>query len=62
MTLSEEVRAHCAQVVADARWVRIDLDRAGAVGRAGSVSPPQLDPARHYSRARARTSRRSSSR
>jgi hypothetical protein len=45
MTLSEEVRAHCAQVVADARWVRIDLDRAGAV-EAGP--PPQLDPARHY--------------
>jgi hypothetical protein len=45
MTLSEEVRAHCARVVADARWVRIDLDRVGEIEPG---PPPALDPERHF--------------
>jgi hypothetical protein len=45
MTLSEQVRAHCAAVARDARRVRIDLDRAGAVEPG---PPPELDPVRHY--------------
>ncbi|MBD0282037.1 MAG: hypothetical protein ICV69_07565 [Thermoleophilaceae bacterium] len=45
MGLLDEVRAHCAEVAANARWVEIDLDRLGAVGEA---PPPDLDPERHY--------------
>ena len=45
MTLADEVRAHAAQVVEDARWVRIDLDRLGAIEPGGTA---ELDPERHY--------------
>ncbi len=45
MSLSDEVRAHCARVARDARWVRIDLDRARQVEPG---PPPQLDPERHF--------------
>jgi hypothetical protein len=44
-TLSDTVRAHCAQVAANAKWVTIDL------GRIGDVAPgpaPELDPVRHF--------------
>lgn len=44
-TLTDEVRATCAQVAAEARWVRIDLD---AVGEVRPAEPPSLDPERHY--------------
>jgi putative queuosine salvage protein len=44
-TLSDSVRAHCAQVAETARRVRIDLDRVGII-RPGP--PPELDPARHF--------------
>ncbi|HEV2754373.1 MAG TPA: hypothetical protein VG318_01175, partial [Actinomycetota bacterium] len=44
-TLSDAVRAHCAQVAATARHVRIDLDRIGDVA---AGPPPQLDPERHF--------------
>jgi hypothetical protein len=44
-TLTEEVRATCAQIAAGARHVRIDLDAAAEV-RPGA--PPELDPERHY--------------
>ena len=44
MTLPDEVRAHAAQVVEHARWVRIDLDRVGAIEPGPE---PQLDPDRH---------------
>ena len=45
VTLSEEVRAHCAQVAERARWVRIDSERLAALEVDGSA---QLDPARHF--------------
>ncbi|HEY5261418.1 MAG TPA: queuosine salvage family protein [Solirubrobacteraceae bacterium] len=45
MSLTDEVRAACAQVAAEARSVRIDLDAAGEVQPA---EPPALDPERHY--------------
>jgi Potential Queuosine, Q, salvage protein family len=45
MGLLDEVRARCAEIAAQARRVRIDLERLGAVGEA---PPPQLDPERHY--------------
>jgi Potential Queuosine, Q, salvage protein family len=45
MGLLDEVRRRCAEIAADARWVRIDLERVGKVGRA---PPPELDPVRHY--------------
>ena len=44
-TLSDEVRAHAARVVEDARWVRIDLDRVGEIAPGPE---PELDPARHF--------------
>jgi hypothetical protein len=45
MTLPDEVRAHAAKVAESARWVRIDLDRAGDV----EPGPrPTLDPERHF--------------
>jgi hypothetical protein len=43
-SLSDEVRAHCARVAAQARWVRIDLD---AAQRVEPGPPPALDPDRH---------------
>jgi Potential Queuosine, Q, salvage protein family len=45
MPLLDEVRAYCAEIAADARRVRIDLDRLGEVGEA---PPQELDPERHY--------------
>ncbi|MDQ5808715.1 MAG: queuosine salvage family protein [Actinomycetota bacterium] len=45
MALSDDVRAHCARVAAQARHVRIDPERLDAV-EAGP--PPQLDPDRHF--------------
>jgi hypothetical protein len=45
MALCDEVRAACARIAADARWVRIDADALGAVEPA---PPPALDPVRHY--------------
>jgi hypothetical protein len=44
-SLLDGVREHCAAVARDARWVRIDLDRARPVEPA---EPPGLDPERHY--------------
>ena len=43
--LLDNVRTSCAEIAANARWVRIDLDRLGAVGE---TPPPELDPDRHY--------------
>jgi hypothetical protein len=45
MGLLDEVRRRCAEIAANARWVQIDLERVGTVGRA---PPPRLDPVRHY--------------
>ncbi len=45
MPLTDEVRTSCAQIAADARSVRIDLDAAAEVQ---PVDPPALDPKRHY--------------
>jgi hypothetical protein len=45
MPLVDEVRASCAQIAAQARWVSIDLDAAGTVA---PTSPPALDPRSHY--------------
>jgi hypothetical protein len=44
-TLTDEVRATCAQIAAQARHVRIDLDAAAELEPA---EPPALDPERHY--------------
>jgi Potential Queuosine, Q, salvage protein family len=43
--LLDKVRSSCAEIAAEARWVRIDLRRLGEVGRA---PPQELDPERHY--------------
>jgi hypothetical protein len=43
--LCDEVRAACAAIAADARWVSIDAD---ALGRLDPGPPPALDPVRHY--------------
>jgi len=43
--LCDEVRATCAQVAADARWVRIDPD---ALEHVEPGAPTALDPVRHY--------------
>jgi hypothetical protein len=45
MTLPDEVRAHAKQVVENARWVRIDLEAAGAIEPGGTA---ELDPDRHF--------------
>jgi Potential Queuosine, Q, salvage protein family len=45
MGLLDEVRSRCAEIAARARWVRIDVNRLGAIGEA---PPPQLDADRHY--------------
>ncbi|HEX2233571.1 MAG TPA: queuosine salvage family protein [Thermoleophilaceae bacterium] len=45
MGLLEDVRNSCRRIARDARSVRIDLERLGAV-EAGP--PPVLDPERHY--------------
>jgi hypothetical protein len=43
--ITDEVRASCAQIAAEARMVRIDLD---AVAQVEPAQPPALDPERHY--------------
>jgi hypothetical protein len=45
VSIAEEVRATCAQIAAQARSVRIDLDAAAEIEPA---EPPALDPERHY--------------
>jgi hypothetical protein len=45
VSIAEEVRESCAEIAADARSVRIDLDAVAAVTPAPA---PQLDPERHY--------------
>src|SRR5690242_21835981 len=45
MTLADDVRAACAGVAADARFVRIDLD---ALATLDPGPPPVLDAERHY--------------
>jgi hypothetical protein len=45
MTLLDDVRTHCAEIAAGARWVQIDFERLGEVGEA---PPQELDPDRHY--------------
>src|SRR5919197_3862618 len=45
MTLSDQVRAACADIAASARSVRIGLDALAALDPG---PPPQLDPERHY--------------
>jgi hypothetical protein len=45
MTLSDEVRAHCAAMAERARWVAIDLDRVDAIAPGPE---PELDPVRHF--------------
>jgi hypothetical protein len=45
VSITEEVRASCAQIAAGARLVRIDLDAAGEIQPAAA---PALDPERHY--------------
>ena len=45
MGLLDEVRTHCAELAANARWVQIDLERLGDVGEAPQS---ELDPERHY--------------
>lgn len=46
MNIVDEVRASCAQIAADARSVRINLDAAAAV--VIPTEAPTLDPERHY--------------
>jgi Queuosine salvage protein len=43
--LCDDVRTSCAAIAADARHVRLDLDRLGTIEPG---PPPQLDPERHY--------------
>ena len=45
MSLSDQVRASCAEIAASAQFVRIDLDALGAL-EPGPL--PELDPERHY--------------
>src|SRR4051794_5789117 len=45
MGLTDEVRANAAAIAAEARCVRVDLDRVGAIEPG---PPPALDPERHY--------------
>ncbi len=45
MGLCDEVRRTCAEVAADARSVRIDLDRLGSIAPG---PPPQFDSERHF--------------
>jgi hypothetical protein len=45
MSLSDDVRAACAEIAANARSVRIDLD---ALAELDPGAPPELDPERHY--------------
>src|SRR3954470_21394272 len=45
MGLCDDVRRHCAEVAASARFVSIDLDAAEAIEPG---PPPALDPRTHY--------------
>lgn len=45
MSITDEVRQSCAQIAANARSVRIELD---AVAELQPAAPPELDPERHY--------------
>jgi hypothetical protein len=45
VSIADDVRRHCAEVAAAARWVTIDLD---ALGRIEPGPAPELDPVRHY--------------
>src|SRR6476619_4382919 len=45
MGLCDDVRANAAAIAESARWVRIDLERLGAIEPG---PPPELDPQRHY--------------
>ena len=45
MPLTDDVRAHCAEVAASARWVTIADER---LDRVEPGPPPELDPERHY--------------
>src|SRR3954462_709746 len=45
MGLCDRVRENATAIAADARHVRIDLDR---LGRVDAGPPPVLDPERHY--------------
>ncbi|MDX6721106.1 MAG: hypothetical protein QOJ63_3360 [Solirubrobacteraceae bacterium] len=45
MALCDDVRASCARIAADARWVSID---AGALQDVVPGPPPALDPVHHY--------------
>lgn len=45
MGLSDDVRADCAAIAANAKSVAIDLGRIGAIAPG---PPPKLDPERHY--------------
>jgi hypothetical protein len=44
-SLCDEVRASCARIAAEARWVRIELD---AIGLVEPGPAPALDPELHY--------------
>jgi hypothetical protein len=55
MPLLDEVRASCAQIAAQARWVRIDMDALADEAVLAKIaapeleeSPAELDPVRHY--------------
>jgi hypothetical protein len=55
MPLLDEVRSSCAQIAAQARWVRIDTDALAGKALAEIAAPaapggsaPALDPVRHY--------------
>jgi hypothetical protein len=48
MALLEEVRASCAALAAGARFVRIDVDAAGAIEPVADGVAPGLDPESHY--------------
>ena len=45
MGLCDDIRAHCAELAARARRVRIDVDALDAIEPG---PPPALDPASHY--------------
>src|SRR3954454_14564967 len=51
MGLTDDVRAACAHIAQDARWVRIDHERLASYDAGAGVGPvpdPGLDPVRHY--------------
>jgi hypothetical protein len=48
MALLNDVRRHCAEVAAQARFVRIDLDAASALAPEHAGLPEPLDPESHY--------------